>query len=175
MTAGASLGLGRRTRRFSAATQNAIFAYALVAPVLIVLFGLVAYPFCYAIYISFTDRVVGNPGHWIGLANFRYLLQWPSFRSAVWNTIVLVVASDILKLGIGLGLALLLNQRLRGRGLFRSLLMLPWAVPAFVAFLTWRVLYQPIGGGINLVLTATGAPSRRDRLARASARRRCRR
>ena len=62
----------------------------------------------------------------------------------------------MLKLGIGLGLALLVNQKLPGRGLFRSFLMLPWAMPAFVAFLTWRVLYQPIGGGINLILTQTG-------------------
>ena len=63
----------------------------------------------------------------------------------------------MLKLLIGLGLALLVDQHLPGRGIFRSLLMLPWAMPAFVAFLTWRVLYQPIGGGINLILTETGS------------------
>ena len=60
------------------------------------------------------------------------------------------------KLAIGLGLALLVNRRFRLRGLFRALLMLPWAMPAFVAFLAWRVLYQPIGGGFNLLLTASG-------------------
>ena len=127
------------------------------APVLLVLLGLVAYPFCYAIYISFTDRVVGNPGHWIGLANFRYLLQFAGLperglehgRAGGGERRPQARRS-------GSALALLVNQRLRGRGLFRSLLMLPWAMPAFVAFLTWRVLYQPIGGGINLVLTATG-------------------
>jgi multiple sugar transport system permease protein len=64
--------------------------------------------------------------------------------------------TDVLKLLIGLGLALLVNQNLPGRGLFRAFLMLPWAMPAFVAFLTWRVLYQPIGGGLNLILTQTG-------------------
>ena len=117
---------------------------------------LVAYPFLYAVYISFTSRVVGNSGEWIGLVNFRYLVGSPSFVSAAWNTAVLVVTSDVLKLGIGLGLALLLNQRLPGRGLFRAVLMLPWAIPAFVAYLTWRVLYQPIGGGLNLLLTVTG-------------------
>ncbi len=133
--------------------QERLYAYGLVLPVALLLLGLVAYPFFYAIFVSFTDRVVGNAGEWIGFANFRYLLSSPAFDSAVWNTIVLVVVSDVLKLLIGLGLALLVNQRLRGRGIFRSLLMLPWAMPAFVAFLAWRVLYQPIGGGINLVLT----------------------
>jgi multiple sugar transport system permease protein len=67
-----------------------------------------------------------------------------------------VLVSDVLKLVIGLGLALLVHQNLPGRGIFRSFLMLPWAMPAFVAFLTWRVLYQPIGGGINLILNQTG-------------------
>ena len=135
---------------------SAFLGYALVAPEVLLLLALVAYPFFYAIYVSFTDRVVGNPGHWIGLGNFRYLYSSPSFNSAVWNTIVLVVVTDCIKLAIGLGLAMLVNQRLPGRGLFRSFLMLPWAMPAFVAFLAWRVLYQPIGGGINLILTETG-------------------
>ena len=147
---------GTQRRRFTAVTQNAIFAYALVLPVVALLLGLMAYPFFYAITISFTDRVVGNDGKWIGLGNFRYLLQSPAFTSSIWNTVVLVVVSGACKLAIGLGLALLVNQPLRGRGVFRALLMLPWAMPAFVVFLTWRVLYQPIGGGINLLLTATG-------------------
>jgi ABC-type sugar transport system permease subunit len=142
--------------RLSAETQQKLFAYALVAPVALLLVGLVGYPLFYAVYVSFTNMVVGGGGDWIGLANFRYLAGSPVFASAIRNTIVLVVVSDAFKLAIGLGLALLVNERIPIRGLFRSFLMLPWAMPAFVAFLTWRVLYQPIGGGINLVLTNTG-------------------
>ena len=138
------------------AARRSLFAYGLVAPTVVLLIALVAYPFLYAIFISFTSRVVGNAGSWIGLGNYAYLLQSPSFDAAAWNTIVLVVVSDACKLALGLGLALLVHQKLRGRGVFRSLLMLPWAIPAFVAFLTWRVLYQPIGGGLNLLLTQTG-------------------
>src|SRR5262245_38737024 len=133
-----------------------LFAYALVAPVVVLILGLVAYPFLYAIYVSLTDQVVGSVGNWVGLANFRYLLGNATFLTAIWNTVVIVAVSDVLKLLIGLGLALLLNQHLPARGLFRSFMMLPWAMPAFVAFLTWRVLYQLIGGGINLILTETG-------------------
>ncbi len=148
------LAIGRRLAGIGTAQTR--FAYGLVLPVVVVLGGLVAYPFFYAIYVSFTDRVVGNDGQWIGLGNFRYLAQSPAFLAAIWNTLVLVIVSDAIKLGIGLGLALLVNQRIPGRGLFRSALMLPWAMPAFVAFLTWRVIYQPIGGGLNLLLTDTG-------------------
>jgi ABC-type sugar transport system permease subunit len=117
-----------------------------------VLLALVAYPFVYAIVISFTSRVVGDAGHWVGLANYRYLFNWVTFNQAVKNTVVLVVAADILKFSIGLGLALLLNEQIRGRGLFRSFILLPWAMPGFIAFLTWRLLFQPIGGGIDLII-----------------------
>lgn len=140
----------------SASRRLDLFAYALVAPVVLLILALVAYPFLYAIYVSFTDQVVGNVGKWVGFQNFAYLSKSAAFTGAIWNTIIIVVVSDGLKLLIGLGLALLVHQNLPGRGLFRSFLMLPWAMPAFVAFLTWRVLYQPIGGGINLLLTQTG-------------------
>ena len=145
-----------RRPRLSAAAQRAVFAYGLVAPALLLVLGLVGYPFLYAIFISFTNRSVGSAGHFVGLANFHFLAQSPDFQAAVWNTITIVVVSDICKLAIGLSLALLVNQQLPGRGIFRSVLMLPWAMPAFVVFLVWRVLYAPIGGGINLVLNGTG-------------------
>ncbi len=138
------------------ARRNALWGYALVLPALVLLVGLVAYPFFYAIYISFTSRIVGDPGHWIGLDNFRYLSKTSSFAKTVRNTITLVVVSDILKLIAGLGLALILNEQIRGRGLFRAFVLLPWAMPGFVAFLVWRLLFTPIGGGINLVLSQTG-------------------
>jgi ABC-type sugar transport system permease subunit len=133
-----------------------LFAYALVLPAVAVVVGLIAYPFLFAIYVSFTDRLVGTQGQWVGFANFAYLAQAPAFQASIVNTFLIVVVSGALKLAIGLGLALLVNQRLPGRGVIRSVLLLPWAMPAFVAFLTWRVLYQPIGGGLNLILTQTG-------------------
>lgn len=143
----------RRRRWWS---PQAAFAYALVLPVSLLLLGLLAWPFLYAIVIAFTDRVVGNAGQWVGFANFVYLAGSPSFQRTIWNTVFLVVVSGLLKLGIGLGLALLVDRNFKGRGLVRSFLMLPWAMPAFVAFLTWRAIYQPIGGGLNLILTQTG-------------------
>jgi multiple sugar transport system permease protein len=146
----------QRRLRLSFAQRQALWGYLLVLPVLVLLLGLVAYPFFYAIFISFTSRIVGDPGEWVGLANFRYLLKWASFGKAVRNTITLVVVSDVVKLVIGLGLALILNERIRGRGLFRAFVLLPWAMPGFVAFLVWRLLFLPIGGGVNLVLSETG-------------------
>src|SRR5919205_902185 len=59
-------------------------------------------------------------------------------------------------LTIGRRVALLLNEKIQGRNLFRSFILLPWAMPAFVSFLTWRLLFLPIGGGINLLMKAVG-------------------
>jgi multiple sugar transport system permease protein len=144
-----------RTSRFSWSTRQAITGWLLVIPALFLLLGLVAYPFFFAIAISFTDRLVGQAGSWVGLENFRYLANNPSFTKTIQNTIIMVVVSDVLKLVIGLGLAILLNQAVRGRGLMRALIMLPWAMPGFVAFLVWKLLYMPIGGAFNLILTKT--------------------
>ena len=141
--------------RLSWSGRQTLFGLLLAVPALALILGLVAYPFFYAIYISFTDRVVGNPGQWVGFDNFRYEAKNSYFTAAIRNTITLVLVTDGAKLLIGLGLALLVNQPLKGRGIFRSLIMLPWAMPAFVAYLTWRVIFQPIGGGINLILTET--------------------
>lgn len=142
--------------RLSLANRQALTGYLLALPALALLLGLVAYPFFFAIWIAFTDRIVGRAGQWVGFDNFRYLFNNPSFLKTVQNTIVMVVVSDVAKLVIGLGLAMLLNQAVVGRGLMRALIMIPWAMPGFIAFLVWRLLYQPIGGGINLILTQTG-------------------
>src|SRR5918998_1288147 len=88
-----------RQTRVTFAQRQAIWGYLLVLPVLAVLLGLVAYPFFYAIFIAFTDRVVGDAGEWVGFANFRYLFGQPSFTRAITNTAVLVIVSDLLKLG----------------------------------------------------------------------------
>lgn len=142
----------KKSGRHTLAGRQAAVGYMLLIPALAVLLGLVAYPFFFAISISLTDRIVGQSGSWVGLGNFRYLFNQPSFTKTITNTILLVVVSDIAKLVIGLGLAVLLNQQVSGRGLMRAVVMLPWAMPGFVAFLVWRLLFLPIGGGINLIL-----------------------
>lgn len=139
--------------------RDSRLGYALVAPVVICLLLLVVYPFLFAIWISFTDRMIGQEGHFVGLANFAYLFGQSSFQASVRNTIVLVVAAEILKLGIGLGLALLLNQQIAGRQFWRSLILLPWAMPAFVAYLTWKLLFAPQGGAFNMIAIGSGLVS----------------
>lgn len=130
--------------------------YLLVAPIVVCLLLLVVYPFLFAIWISFTDRMIGRPGHFVGFANFAYIFGQSSFRATVRNTIVLVGFVQGAKLFLGLGIAVLLNQQIRGRDFWRALILLPWAMPGFVAFLTWKLLYAPQGGAFNMILINTG-------------------
>ena len=72
------------------------------------------------------------------------------------NTIVLVASVQALKLVFGLGIAMLLNQAIRGRQAWRGLILIPWAMPGFVAFITWKLLYAPQGGAFNMILLNLG-------------------
>jgi len=81
--------------------------------VLIFIFGLIAYPTLYGIYISMTSKIAGRPEQFIGLDNYISLWQDRVFRQSVMTTLWYTFLSIIFKLAIGLGLALLLNQRIQ--------------------------------------------------------------
>ena len=118
---------------------------------------LVFYPFFFAIWISFTDQTVGAEGQFVGLAN--YLVSDPAAelpRDDPQHVRAGRVVQS-LKLVSGLGIAVLLNQPIRGRQPLARLVLLPWAMPAFVAFITWKLLYAPQGGAFNLILLGSGS------------------
>ncbi len=145
--------------RISLSRRTSLLGYAMVAPVVICLLILVVYPFLFGVAISFTNRQIGTEGNFVGFANFIYLTKLPSFQKSIVNTFVLVGAVQILKLVIGLGIAILLNQTIRGRRFWRGLILLPWAMPAFVAYLTWKLLYSPQGGAFNFISIGLGLGS----------------
>lgn len=145
-----------RRPRWTNERRMMFLGYALVAPIVICLLILVIYPFVFAIYISFTDRMIGQPGNFIGLGNYRYLARQPDFQATIWNTIVLVGSLQTLKLVFGLGIAILLNQAIRARNIWRGLILLPWAMPGFVAFITWKLLFHPQAGALNYMLINLG-------------------
>ncbi len=146
----------RRQWRFNLRQSESILGYLMVAPLVVCILLLVVYPFFFAISISFTDRVVGSEGQFIGFMNYVNLSQKPDFQASIRNTIVMVSAIQIIKLGIGLGLATLLNQPIWGRQFWRGLILVPWAMPAFVAFITWKLLFAPQGGAFNYILIGLG-------------------
>lgn len=142
--------------RMTLRQNERLIGYLLVAPVIICIIALIVFPFFYAISISFTDKTVGSEGNFIGLDNYTYLFRQPRFTETIRNTAVLVVSVQLLKLFFGMGIAVLLNQEVRGKNIWRGLILLPWAMPAFVAFITWKLLFAAQGGAINFILLGTG-------------------
>jgi multiple sugar transport system permease protein len=131
-------------------------AYVFVLPSILLLVGLVAYPFINAVYLSFTNTVSMQTGPFVGLRNYRVLWEDPFFRSAVRNTIVYTVSSVFLKFWVGLLAALLIHRAKRFSGLLTGAILLPWIIPSVVIALTWKGLLDPVYGGVNQLLLQLG-------------------
>jgi ABC-type sugar transport system permease subunit len=143
------------SRGLSYRGQERLLGYVLVAPMIIVILGLLGYPFFTSILISFTNEFIGmRPGSlkFVGLANYAFVLAWPDFAIMVKNTIVMTAGAIFFKLCYGMIGALVLNESLRGRGLYRALVILPWATPGLVAALLWRWMMDDQYGVLNYLL-----------------------
>ena len=141
---------------FGLLKPDSLFGYFMILPALVVLSFFFAYPLIYEIYISFTDKTLSNDGDFIGFKNYIRLLDNPEFVTAIFNSAVYVSFVQIGKFTLGLGIAILLNQKLRARGLWRGLVLVPYAIPGFVAFLIWRLIYHTEVGALNIFLQKIG-------------------
>ena len=131
-------------------------AWLFLLPLVVILVGLVTYPFVAGIVLSLQHKVVGREATWVGLGNYRELLFGEQYASVFWNSVrVSVIYTGVAvgaKLVLGMCMALLLNERFRGRTLMRAVLFLPWAVPTVIVALTWRwILDGSLYGLINYV------------------------
>ncbi len=157
-TAGLSLPSPSRTfgwwsarfRRFL--LRDSILGYLFLFPALFVILALVAYPFVSAIVMTFEAKTAGAPGRFIGLGNYREFLASEQFLRTILNTFVYTLVGVGLKFCLGLGMALVLNQERFCNNLFRSFLLIPWAIPTVMSALNWRWIFDDASGLINNVL-----------------------
>ncbi len=150
----------RKPARLSRYQREVIGGLLLLTPALLILLILVVYPFLYAIWLGFFDKAVGTAAKFVGLANFRYVITWPPFTAALANTAIFTITAVAIKFVLGMAVAVVLNQHIRGRNFFRAFLLLPWVMPAFVVYLTWRWLYDPLQGLLNYALFDLGLITR---------------
>ncbi|HEY8598918.1 MAG TPA: sugar ABC transporter permease [Thermomicrobiales bacterium] len=135
--------------------RDFVVAWLFLIPLLAVLIGLIAYPFVSAIVLSFQRKMVGGDATFIGFGNYYALLtnRTYNFFTSVRVSAVYIVASIGLKFILGMAMALLLNERFRGRTLMRGILFLPWAMPTLIVALAWRWIYEGSPSGLlNLIL-----------------------
>ncbi len=135
--------------------KEAQTAYLFIMPTLLILALVILYPFLTAVWISFTNKSLGGKGGFIGLANFTKLFASDEFRRAFFNSFYYTIASVLLKFGIGLVTALVLNSVFPFKGAVRVLIILPWAISPYIAALTWRWIFDDYNGFFNIILMKT--------------------
>jgi len=128
----------------------------LLLPSAVLLGGLLAFPLALGVLLGFKDATIGSEGSFIGLENYRYLLTDPVFRITALNTALYTLVTVLFKLALGLGLALLLNQRFAGYRFWRSVLLLPYVVPTVLSAFAWWWILDPQFSFISWALVKAG-------------------
>src|SRR5437868_2968496 len=114
--------------------------FLLPAAVLLLLF--LTYPLGLGVWLGFTDERIGRSGIFIGLENYEFLWHDSVFWLSVFNTLLYTIVASVLKFGLGLWLALLLNEKLPFKAFFRAIVLLPWVVPTVLSAIAFWWIYD---------------------------------
>ena len=151
----------RRTRRRMRARGGrgeGLFAVALLAPAALVVFGVVLYPVVRTFVVSLfdVDSPLAGSYPFVGLANYTRVFSDSAFYAVLGHTMYFTLVSTFLELALGIAVALLLNAPLKARWLWRSIVVLPWALPTIVNGALWRWIYNGQYGALNGLLSSLG-------------------
>ena len=142
-----------------ASTATRRFANTMVSPTVIILLVMTAYPLVFTLIYSFTDyNLMKRNTSFIALKNYADLLGNAYFRQAIWNTVKFTVLTVVLEMVCGFFLALFVNSLKKGQKAMRTLLLLPYLLPAVTVALSWRMMLSPNYGIVNQVLTTLNLP-----------------
>ena len=144
-------------RRRSRGIPERRLAKLMVAPSMILIAVVAAYPIIYAVWLSLHEYSVRVAGlsRWagpVGLRNYQTALQSSEWWAALRHTLIFTVSSVALELVIGLGMALVMHAAFRGQGLLRTTVLVPWAVLTVVTAVMWRTMFVSPYGFVNTVL-----------------------
>lgn len=144
--------------RSTVAKQQERLGWMLIAPSVIVVILVAIYPLLESFRLSFTNLRATRPDRWeyVGFRNYQQLLQDSTFIKSFWNTVIFTVTSVGLETILGMIIALTIHSNFRGRGLVRTSMLVPWAIPTVVSSLLWIWMFQDRFGVINQVLKMMG-------------------
>ncbi len=132
------------------------FAFLLNAPALLAILALVGYPIVYSFWLSLHRYNLKRPGlfRFIGVENYLTILRSEEFWAALQVTLVFTALAVALVVALGILIALLLNEPFPGRGLVRTVVLVPWAIPPVVNGLMWQWIYDAKVGALNGLLVS---------------------
>ncbi len=145
------------------------FWFMLPAAAFLILF--LAYPLGLGVYLSFTDARVGNPGEWVGLENYIWLMGdfsegwrfWEQGDSVFWlsvfNTLLYTIVASVIKFAIGLYLALLLNRHMPFKAIIRAIVLIPFIVPTVLSAIAFWWIFDTQFSIVTWMLQGVGAIS----------------
>ncbi len=128
--------------------------FMLPAGALLLLF--LTYPLGLGVFLGFTDAKVGRPGEWIGIENYEWLVTDSVFRLSVWNTFLYTAIASVAKFGLGLWLALLLNEHIPFKAYIRAIVLLPFIVPTVLSAIAFWWIYDAQFGIVSWMLERLG-------------------
>jgi multiple sugar transport system permease protein len=143
----------RRIRR-----SDNIAGWAFAGPSVFIVLGLSFIPMIWAAYLSLTNSNLVSGGHFIGLANYAALAKDPMLRQAFTNTLLLALLYLPVGLVAGLGIAILLNQKIKLIGFYRTCFLVPFVASAAAEGLLFAFIFDPDFGIVNAGLHAVGLP-----------------
>ena len=144
-----------------ASAATARFGLGMLTPTMVVLLVMTAYPLIFTFVYSFTDYnyLKGTEdASFVLFENYASLIQNGYFQQAVWNTVIFTVLAVVLEMGFGLLIAVFVNSLKRGQKIMRTLLLLPYLLPAVTVALSWRMMLSANYGIINQFLESLGLP-----------------
>lgn len=128
--------------------------YLFALPMMALLVGLIAWPLAQAVWMSFHNVVGPRWTGWVGLRNYQIQFEDPIFRRSFWLTVQFTAESVFLKFLIGLVTSLALHNIKRFRSILTALILAPFIVPEVVTAAIFRLMYNPVFGGLNMTLKA---------------------
>jgi trehalose/maltose transport system permease protein len=145
----AGLRKGGKVRSFEG--DKTRLAWLLLAPTMVLIAIVALFPLVQTIYLSFTDARLasGVAPEFVGLRNYQDLAQDTQFRTSIWTTVKFSFVTVVFEFLLGLGIALVINSNFKGRGLMRTAMLVPWAIPTVVSAQMWKWMYNDIYGPIN--------------------------
>ncbi|HEX2173215.1 MAG TPA: sugar ABC transporter permease [Dehalococcoidia bacterium] len=137
-------------------TSPRVMGYLLVLPAVVYVLALIGFPLVLGVWYSLTNTTVATPGRFVGLQNFVDVTRDPTFYLAVRNTLIIGVVATAAKITLSVALAFLMLGAFPGRGILRTLFVLPWTIPIALSTIAYKWMFHSQYSVINWMLINVG-------------------
>lgn len=148
--------MGKKRRWSAQSRRDFLWGLFFTSPAIIGLLWFTAYPLIVSLYYSFTSYSMFGPYHWIGLVNYADLMTDNTWWTSLFNTVIILAFSIPLGILVALAMALLLNMKVWGMALYRTVFYIPSIMPIVAAAVVWSYVLNPQYGVLNNILSKFG-------------------